>query len=56
VNDKWHFCLSITKSLMRIAACFLVLFSGNELIKSFAVVFMVAELFGILEEIFDERE
>jgi hypothetical protein len=34
----------------------LVLFWAMSWIKSFAVVVMVAELFGVLEEIFDERE
>jgi hypothetical protein len=56
MNSKWHFYVSLVKSLIRIAACIIPICIGlDKGIYVFLVGFAVAELLGIAEEIFDKR-
>jgi len=53
MNSKGHLYTSIAKSALRIGACLSTL-KFNDL-KVLAIGFAIAEVLGILEEIFDER-
>lgn len=52
-----HFSISIFKSIIRIIAG-LILFFGttNHFVSIFAILFLFAEILGIVEEIFDKRK
>lgn len=56
MNSKWHLISSILKSILRIAGCIYVIlnptFNG---VKVLAVLFALAEILGILEELGDKR-
>ena len=52
MGSKRHFWISMVKSVIRIAACSFIVV-GNLVVGG--VLFGVAELLGIAEEIFDER-
>lgn len=53
MNSKWHFWMSIVKSILRLGGCSLTLYFKE--IVFLAVLFMFAEFLGILEEIGDNR-
>lgn len=52
MNSKWHFWMSIVKSLFRILGCGLTIYTKE--ILFLAVFFMLAEFLGVLEEIGDD--
>ena len=45
-----HFNISIVKSAMRMIGCVGILFGGLAYIKFFGVMFLLAEVLGIIEE------
>ena len=47
-NSKSHFYISLFKSILRIGACY---FLFNEQFGNSAIVFGLAELLGIIEEL-----
>lgn len=47
-NSKSHFYISIFKSILRLGACY---FLFNEQFGNSAIVFGLAELLGIIEEL-----
>ena len=53
INSKWHLYTSIAKSLIRLAGCYLAI--ANRDIVGLGIALGAAELFGILEEVGDER-
>lgn len=56
MNSKGHLYISLMKSFLRILACFLLVFANvNQPFFAFAVLFGVAEIGGVLEEVFDKR-
>ena len=55
MNSKQHFILSVIKSLIRIIGCCCAMFSGVPIVYTLGFTFFLAELIGILEEIFDKR-
>lgn len=56
MNSKEYFVASIIKSGLRIAGCLAVAVWGEGTVfRTFAYLFCVAEMAGILEEVFDER-
>ena len=56
MNSKEHFIISIIKSVLRIAGCLVVAVWGEGTVfRTFAHLFCMAEMAGILEEVFDER-
>jgi hypothetical protein len=70
MKDKGHFFISLAKSLLRILGSLLLSLGCLQYIKyggftnwdimvhsvgTFATLFLVAELLGILEEVFDTR-
>ena len=53
MNDKGHFYISLIKSITRITSGITTVFTG---VMYFMVIgFVVAELFGIIEELLDKR-
>lgn len=57
MNSKSHLYISLIKSIIRIIACFILLWCGkdNDPIRLFAFLFSTAELLGIAEELLDKR-
>lgn len=56
MNSKWHLISSILKSILRIAGCIYVFLNPTSNgIKVLAVLFALAEILGILEELGDKR-
>lgn len=53
MNSKAHFIVSLIKSGIRIIGCCLAICHNSLLI--FASAFLLAEVLGIFEEIFDKR-
>ena len=54
MRDKGHFYISIMKSGLRILACGLI--AENAIgITTFAILFIIAELLGVAEEVYDKR-
>ena len=53
VGDKGHFTLSAIKSVIRVIECLLLGMTQD--VVWFAAFYGVAELFGLLEEVFDKR-
>jgi hypothetical protein len=53
MNSKAHLYISIFKSALRIAGCGFALYTQNTL--SLVIPFLIAELCGIVEELFDKR-
>jgi hypothetical protein len=53
MNSKAHLYISIIKSILRISGCILAMFFSNLTIMAFS--FVVAEVGGVLEELFDKR-
>jgi hypothetical protein len=53
MNSKSHFWISSLKSLIRILVCILALKTND--IKVLAIGFLLAEVLGVLEELFDNR-
>ena len=53
MKDKGHFYISLSKSLIRIAGCVLALAGAG--ILSVPITFLLAEVLGIAEEVFDKR-
>jgi hypothetical protein len=53
MKDKGHFITSLIKSVFRICGC--VFSAITNTIYPLITLFIIAELFGILEEIFDRR-
>ncbi len=53
LNSKWHFFLSIAKSILRLMGCAEFFRTGN--IGFFVALFALAELLGITEELGDKR-
>lgn len=51
MNDKGHFLISVAKSAIRIISCIIALKS----IIVLPIGFLIAEILGILEEVFDKR-
>ena len=49
-----HFIVSIVKSIIRIVACIVAIMYTSLFL--FALGFLVAEILGILEEVFDKRK
>lgn len=62
MNNKSHFWISFSKSLIRISGCVIVLFYVADLSNLRMALmwiggsFGIAELLGIAEEIFDSRK
>jgi hypothetical protein len=54
MNDKSHLKASFIKSGVRIMAGILLIATHN--VETFAVWFIVAEVFGIVEELVDDRK
>jgi hypothetical protein len=54
MKDKGHFYISLIKSLLRIAGC-IYLTIWFPIILPFSLLFLGAEVLGILEEIADRR-
>ncbi len=53
MNSKWHFYISVFKSIIRIGGClFSVMFNQWTYL---AIGFGIAEVLGILEELNDKR-
>lgn len=50
---KGHFIISMVKSVLRIVGCFMLLLGVNSALILFALLFLVAELLGIVEELVD---
>lgn len=53
MKDKGHFYISLSKSLIRIAGCVLAIAGTG--ILSVPITFLLAEVLGIAEEVFDKR-
>jgi hypothetical protein len=53
-NSKEHFVTSITKSLIRILGCAVAYITSS--VEVFAIIFALAEILGIVEELVDERK
>lgn len=53
MNSRWHFYISIIKSLIRMISCVAAVLFKNILILP--VGLFLAELLGMLEEVGDER-
>lgn len=53
MNSKGHFFVSLTKSIIRICACFWAMATYN--IIPLAAGFLAAEALGIVEELCDKR-
>lgn len=54
MKDKGHFFVSLVKSLLRIGAC-IYLTVILPIVLPFSLLFLGAEILGILEEIVDRR-
>lgn len=53
MNSRWHLYISLAKSLVRLVGCYLAIV--NQSIVGLGIALGAAELFGILEEVGDER-
>lgn len=53
MNSKGHLYVSISKSLLRIGGCIWALVQAS--IAPLAILLLVAEMLGILEELVDKR-
>lgn len=53
MNSIEHFCISVLKSLIRIFSC--VFSIKKDKVGYIAIGFLIAEIFGIAEEVFDKR-
>lgn len=53
MKDKGHFYISLSKSLIRIVGCVLAIAGAD--ILSVPITFLLAEVLGIAEEVFDKR-
>lgn len=53
MNSKAHLYISLLKSVIRIGSAFVTILTND--IKIIAIGFIIAEIGGILEEIFDKR-
>jgi len=53
MNDKAHFYISLLKSILRIAGCVMAIACSK--IMPFVWMFLLAEILGIFEEVFDKR-
>lgn len=53
MGSKGHFWVSMAKSVIRIAACVVLIFSGNFVVGGTG--FLVAEVLGVVEELVDGR-
>ena len=53
MNSKWHLQISMLKSVFRIVGCVFAIATKDWMFL--AVSFGIAELFGIMEEVKDER-
>lgn len=53
MNSKGHFCISLVKSLIRIGGGICAIIGHSVL--PLAVCLVLAEVCGILEEVFDDR-
>lgn len=52
-----HFSISVFKSIIRIIACIILFLATKEhSVGVFSLLFLVAELLGVLEELFDKRK
>ena len=49
-----HFNISLVKSIIRILSCFLAMVSSS--VFALAAGFAIAEVLGIMEEVYDKRE
>lgn len=56
MNSKSHFWVSFMKSMIRIAGCLVVCLNADDaILGTFASLWGIAEIFGVFEEVVDER-
>ena len=55
MNDKGHFYVSLAKSAIRILGCILAMLFYDQGLKIIIGSFLVAEILGVAEEVFDKR-
>lgn len=57
MNSKGHLICSVIKSILRMLGCFLIILQPIlDTLRYLGVLFLLAELLGILEEFLDMRE
>lgn len=55
-NGHYHFIISIIKSIIRIIAGGLLMFTGNIMLLFVGGLLIAAEVLGIIEELVDDRK
>lgn len=55
MKDKGHFYVSLAKSFIRIAGCISAMFFYGKGLQIIIGSFLLAEILGVAEEIFDKR-
>lgn len=60
MKDKGHFCISLAKSVLRIGGCIAACVQASQGwftvgLVTLSVTLVVAEVLGVLEEVFDKR-